>query len=270
MSKISDALLEELKRAEGVRSTVYDDLTGKSVASFEEVQGAPTIAIGRKIQDHEKSFFANFLAGRKKLEGTQLNAVIKDTIDPREKKLAGVVKVPVTQSMFDSLFSFAFNTGFGSKFFKSVLEKLNAGDYTGAQQAIAQGPQSAGGKPLPGLVKRRAFEAELFAKEGLAPTSSVLPLAGPYGTMYEIDLSKIDERAKGVVKLDDKALWAITAVKVGAAGAAGYVLGAGAGHVFKIDDTRKWGFYGAGIAGTAAAATSGVQIYRLYQHGKKV
>lgn len=180
MAKISSFLLEELKRHEGVRPQVYDDITSKPVASYSEVKGAPTIAMGKKIQEHEKEVFKSYLKGKKELRGEELNKVIRETIEPREQKLAGVIKVPVTQSMFDSLFSFAFNTGFGAKPFKAVLEKLNKGDYKGAQQAIASGPQTSAGKKLPGLVKRRAFEASHFMSEGLPQAGSALAGVGSW------------------------------------------------------------------------------------------
>lgn len=180
MAKISTTLLEELKKHEGVRTQVYDDLTRKPVASYKEVTGAPTIAMGKKIQEHEKASFASFLKGKGELVGEALNKVIRDTIEPRETKLAGLIKVPVTQSMFDAVFSFAFNTGFGAKSFRAVLDKLNAGDYKGAQAAIAAGPQSSKGKKLPGLVKRRAFESELFMKEGL-PEGTAMAGFGAFG-----------------------------------------------------------------------------------------
>jgi lysozyme len=180
MAKISDFLLQELKRHEGVRTQVYDDLSGKPVGSYAEVKGAPTIAMGKKIQEHERDSFRNFFKGKSELKGSDLDKVIRDTVEPREKKLAGLIKVPVTQSMFDAVFSFAYNTGFGASSFKKVLEKLNAGDYTGAKAAIATGPQSSKGKQLPGLVKRRAFEAEHFMKEGL-PEGTAMAGLGVYG-----------------------------------------------------------------------------------------
>lgn len=178
MGQISQRQLEELKRVEAVRTQVYDDLTGKTVSSYSQVQGAPTIAVGRKIQDNEKDFFSKYLGGRQHLTGAALEKVIRDTIEPREVLLTKALKVPVTQSMFDALFSFAYNTGFYSKSFKKVLDRVNAGDFAGAQQAIADGPTTSKGKTLAGLVTRRAYEAALFAEEGLAPYPD-MPLAGP-------------------------------------------------------------------------------------------
>ena len=259
MAKISTTLLEELKKHEGVRSQVYDDLTGKAVSSYTEVTGAPTIAIGKKIQDHEREGFKAYLKGKAELVGEALNRVIRDTIEPREKKLAGLIKVPVTQSMFDAVFSLAFNTGFGAKSFKGVLEKLNAGDYKGAQAAIAAGPQTSKGKVLPGLAKRRAFEAAMFAKEGMTPTASVLagtygydPLYEAYGATYEFPLMKDgQEIGKGKVTTGFLIGGGLTATALN--GVLGGVVGGVAGAVLPVLSIKQGAKYGA-LAGAAFGA----------------
>jgi GH24 family phage-related lysozyme (muramidase) len=175
--KISATLFEHMKKMEAIRPHVYDDATGKDVSSWAALKGNPTIALGKKIESHEKKNFASYLAGKAKLEGAALKKVIDETFNPRESKLTSMITVPVTQSMFDAVFSFGFNTGFGAKSFKAILSKLNSGDYAGAKKAIADGPKTAGGKVLKGLAARRKYEADLFAAEGLAPKGKA-PLAG--------------------------------------------------------------------------------------------
>jgi len=71
------------------------------------------------------------------------------------------VKVPVNQNQFDALVSFVFNLGAGNFVKSTLLKKLNAGDYTGAAIEFDCWV-NAGGRKLPGLVKRRAAERELF------------------------------------------------------------------------------------------------------------
>lgn len=234
MAKISTTLLEELKKHEGVRTQVYDDLTGKPVGSYSEVKGAPTIALGKKIQEHEKEGFKSYLRGKAELVGEALNRVIRDTIEPREKKLAGLIAVPVTQSMFDAVFSLGFNTGFGAKSFKAVIDKLNAGDYKGAQAAIAAGPQSSKGKKLPGLVKRRAFEAELFMKEGL-PEGTALAGVGAFGDAMGFgSVSTLDYGASYDVKTPVGGK-----IKISPAGLAAIPV------LYAVNGAVGWGFLGA-------------------------
>lgn len=271
MAKISDTLLEELKKHEGVRAQVYDDLTSKPVASYAEVKGAPTIALGKKIQEHEKESFKSYLKGKGELVGAALNKVIRETIEPREKKLAGLIKVPVTQSMFDAVFSFAFNTGFGAKSFRAVLDKLNAGDYAGAKKAIAEGPQSSKGKKLPGLVKRRAFEAELFMKEGLPEGTAMAGLGGfgdavGFGTVSSLDYGasyEIKTPVGGKIKISPTGL-ALVPVFYTMSGAMTWgALGAGFGALIPGTTWKeggktgaKWGAILGGLGGTVLALSA--------------
>lgn len=72
-----------------------------------------------------------------------------------------MVKVPLKQCQFDALVSFAFNVGVGALRDSTLLKLLNAGNYAGAADQFTRW-NKAGGKVLPGLVKRRAAEKELF------------------------------------------------------------------------------------------------------------
>lgn len=82
-----------------------------------------------------------------------------------------LLEVEVTENQFSALVSFAYNVGLGfpternpkgSGFYISVLRhKLNAGDIEGAVSEFARWNRS-GGRVMPGLVKRRQAEAELF------------------------------------------------------------------------------------------------------------
>lgn len=68
-----------------------------------------------------------------------------------------------TDNQFAALVSFCFNVGEGN-LRTSTLRRLHlAGDYAGAQAQFARWTRG-GGKVLPGLVKRRAAEAALYAK----------------------------------------------------------------------------------------------------------
>jgi len=202
---ISSTLFEHMKKMEAIRPHVYDDATSKDVSDWSQLTGFPTIALGKKIEAAERAIYSAYLKGKAKLTGEALQRVIDETFKPREKKLTDAIKVPVTQSMFDALFSFSFNTGFGAKSFKNVLAKVNAGDYIGAQQALANGPSTSKGKPLPGLVARRKYESELFAAEGLSPAGAALAgfqssygylpieytFGHPTGTQYSYGVSPV-------------------------------------------------------------------------------
>lgn len=71
----------------------------------------------------------------------------------------GLNGAPTTQSQFDALVSFHYNTG--SLLSSTLFRKHKAGDYAGA---AAEFPKwiHGGGRVLPGLVARRAAEAALY------------------------------------------------------------------------------------------------------------
>lgn len=96
---------------------------------------------------------------------------------------AGVVErcitVPLDPYQKAALISFSYNVGPGQKGVKDGLcvlksgkqpqirVRFNAGDYAGGCRALNQGWVSAGGRVLPGLVKRRATERAMC--EGRIP-----------------------------------------------------------------------------------------------------
>ena len=66
-----------------------------------------------------------------------------------------------SQGRFDSLVSFSFNVGLGNLQRSTIRMKHNRGDYEGAAEAFMAWTK-AGGKELPGLVKRRKDEMALY------------------------------------------------------------------------------------------------------------
>ena len=97
-----------------------------------------------------------------KAEAEQL---LKKDVAGAEKDVRNLVKVPLTQGQFDALVSFTFNLGAGALKSSTLLKKLNAGDYAGAQAEFGKWVH-AGGKVLPGLVARRQEEATMFGNKG--------------------------------------------------------------------------------------------------------
>lgn len=73
------------------------------------------------------------------------------------------VKVALNQHQFDALASFIYNVGPGAFEKSTLLKMLNAGDVQGAADQFGKWVNG-GGKTLPGLVRRRAAERDLFLK----------------------------------------------------------------------------------------------------------
>ena len=94
---------------------------------------------------------------------TQAELLLKLDLLRFESAIARLVTVPLNQNQADALISFAFNVGIGALEKSTLLRKLNDGDYNAVPSQL-QRWNKAGGKVLPGLVRRRLAEGELFAR----------------------------------------------------------------------------------------------------------
>jgi lysozyme len=77
------------------------------------------------------------------------------------RDVASVVGVELNDNQFGALTSFTFNLGVGNLSASTLLKKLNLRDYAVAADEFPRWVR-ANGKVLPGLVKRRAAERDLF------------------------------------------------------------------------------------------------------------
>jgi lysozyme len=90
------------------------------------------------------------------------------------------VKVSLTNSQRDALISLVFNIGSGAFMKSTLLRLLNMGDYIGASSQFDRWVH-ASGNVMPGLVKRRKAEKDLFLKDSevfAQENEMPLPLAG--------------------------------------------------------------------------------------------
>jgi len=120
----------------------------------------PTCCYGHTDAAGEPKYAATKAKKFTKKEG---QAILASDLKPVMAAVSKAVKVPVTDNQFGALVSFTYNLG-GSNFLKStLLKKVNAEDFAGAAKEFGRW-NTAGGKVLAGLTKRRASEAALFAK----------------------------------------------------------------------------------------------------------
>ena len=84
---------------------------------------------------------------------------LSEDIRKRVAALAPAVKVPVSEGQFVALTSLAFNVGVASVSGSQLVKKLNAAD------EFLDGWDTAGGKVVPGLQRRRRAERKLFLGE---------------------------------------------------------------------------------------------------------
>ena len=91
----------------------------------------------------------------------QAEVLLRGDLINAGRDVLSVVAVDVNENQYGALVSFTFNLGLGNFSSSTLLKKLNAGDTAGAAGEFPRWVR-AGGKMLPGLVKRRAAEQQLF------------------------------------------------------------------------------------------------------------
>lgn len=147
--------LELIKRAEGCRLAAYPDPA---------TNGVPfTIGYG-----HTRDPYTGRLDVKpadRLLSEHQAEELLRVDLEIRyepavDRCLAGTV---VTENQFSALVSFVFNLGEASLQRSQLLTKLKAGDAKGASSEFLKWTYAAG-HVMPGLVKRRAAERELFLR----------------------------------------------------------------------------------------------------------
>lgn len=84
-----------------------------------------------------------------------------DDIAEIEKDLAAMLTAPVTQNQFAALVCLAYNIGVGALHKSTLLRYLNDGDTQRAADEFPKWCHDAG-REIPGLVRRRAAERDLF------------------------------------------------------------------------------------------------------------
>lgn len=96
----------------------------------------------------------------------QSRELLRKDIEAEDKALAPFVNVHVTEGQYVALVSLAFNVGASYVVHNCprLMRALNAGDVEQAAHQFLD-ITKAGGKELPGLVRRRKSEAKLFLGE---------------------------------------------------------------------------------------------------------
>jgi lysozyme len=142
--KISDNGLSLIKKSEGTKLTAYlDPISKLTVGTGHLVLASDNIQLGDTISQ-ERS-----------------DELLRNDLKSAEDTVNNLVKVQLTQNMFDSLCDFVYNCGSENFHTSTLLRKINAGLFQEAAEEF-QKWNKAGGKVLPGLVKRREAEKELF------------------------------------------------------------------------------------------------------------
>jgi lysozyme len=141
----SDAGVALIQEFEGMRLEAY--LCPAKVWTIgyghTSAAGAPTVTPGMKIT---------------RAKATE---ILKSDLAVFEQGVDGLVKVELSQNQFDVLVSFAFNCGLGAFGKSTLLKRINAGRFYEVPAELMKWTKG-GGKVLPGLVRRRRAECEMW------------------------------------------------------------------------------------------------------------
>ena len=156
--KVSPAAIKMIKHHEGVRVKPY-----RCPALLW------TVGVGHVIDpNHAKVPFEErrnlpIPAGWDRVLGMdEVDAILASDLGRFERGVARLCPAAVSsQGIFDSLVSFSFNVGLGNLQRSSIRMKTNRGELEEAAEEFLKWTK-AGGKVLPGLVKRRMDERALY------------------------------------------------------------------------------------------------------------
>jgi lysozyme len=155
--KVSSACIEGIKKDEGVRVRPY-----RCPALLW------TVGVGHVIDPNHIRVKLDERKGLSIPDGWDRVLSMAEVDDILAKDLAtferGVLRLcpeGLTQGRFDALVSFSFNVGLGNLQRSTIRMKHNRGDFDGAAESFMAWTK-AGGKELPGLVKRRKHERDLY------------------------------------------------------------------------------------------------------------
>jgi lysozyme len=126
---------------------------GCKLEAYQDVVGIWTIGYGHTGPEVVK--------GLKWTQAQADTALHKDLEEFCRSVEAMTKSVPLTDNQFAALVSFAFNLGAGRLRTSTLLKKVLTKDWAGAKLEFAKWDK-AGGKPVPGLTRRRRAEADLF------------------------------------------------------------------------------------------------------------
>ncbi len=133
------------------------EFEGLKLKSYRDYAGIWTIGYG-----HTRTAGPN-----QKITEEEAEELLKSDVEIVEAAINSMVRVPLTQNQFDALVSLVYNIGIENFRRSILLMKLNAGLYNQAAKEFlkwtkAKDPQTGNYVVLPGLLRRRKKEMDLF------------------------------------------------------------------------------------------------------------
>ena len=158
--KVSKEAIEGIKKDEGVRTKPY-----RCPALLWTVGVGHVIDPNHiKVKLDERKNIPLPPEWDRVLSMAEVDAILAADLATFERGVLRLCPSGLTQGRFDALVSFSFNVGLGNLQRSTIRMKHNRGDFEGAAEGFMAWTK-AGGKELPGLVKRRKHERALYESE---------------------------------------------------------------------------------------------------------
>jgi len=172
-----------IKRFEGFRAKAYRCPAGVWTIGYGHTSqsGAPEIKAGMRLSRQKAS------------------PILAKDIERFAGGVRRAATVTLNEQQFSALVSFAYNVGLAAFRSSSVLKAVNQSDFAAVPRRLSLWVK-ADGRVLPGLVKRRAAEAALFAgDEAVTTRAPVGPAEGKPAHRSSTNLAAILSALAGTV-----------------------------------------------------------------------
>lgn len=245
--QISKLGLALLKGFEGFRSTAYRCPAGVLTIGYghTSMAGPPQVRPGQVMSKAEAE------------------KVLAKDIEKFAAQIAPLITVDLTSNQFSALVSFAYNVGVGGFRKSSVLRAVNREQHIDVMRRLGLWTK-AGGRVLPGLVKRRSAEAALY----MTPDAVTLFGATMFAFPTREELRELDDAREMIDEPVGKSMMGSTT------NIAALVQGAGGAVMAAIYAVKEflWGVEvtpGVYLAILAAVATAALAYYIVSQRVQK-
>ena len=158
--KVSKEAIEGIKKDEGVRTKPYRCPALLWTCGVGHVIDPNHI----RVKFDERKNIPLPAEWDRVLSMAEVDAILAADLATFERGVLRLCPSGLTQGRFDALVSFSFNVGLGNLQRSTIRMKHNRGDFEGAAEGFMAWTK-AGGKELPGLVKRRKHERALYESE---------------------------------------------------------------------------------------------------------
>jgi lysozyme len=130
-------------------AAIARNFEGLRLVAYQNAHDVPTIGYG-----HTNGVRIGDTCGQ-----AEADAWLEDDMGAAVDAVGSLVKVPLTDHQQAALLDFTFNLGTGALASSTLLKDINAGNFEDVPHQLARWVHDHGGDVLPGLVRRRQYEA---------------------------------------------------------------------------------------------------------------